>query len=229
MRKGAFGNNGPYPFTIVLAMAIITLGVVNIHAGQPQKPEASQQSSLLHFGGREVRIGSNVAPLTIVMYYSLTCPHCHDFQKEEFPKIQKEFIDKNLVLFIVRDFPTDSSAIKAAKIAWCHGTKQYLSFAQKLLETQEEWIPKDAQKIKEADKALHDIARELGISDTDYHKCLANENIEASILRASFEAQKTYQIDGAPAFLINGEVYKGESPFTTETIRKKLLEMNIHE
>lgn len=227
MRKGAFWTNHPYHFTIVFAMAVITLGMVNIYAGQPQKPEPSQQASLLHFGGREIKIGSNVAPLTIVMYYSLTCPHCHDFQKEEFPKIQKEFIDKGLVLFIVRDFPTDSSAIKAAKIAWCHGTKQYLSFAQKLLETQEAWVPKDVEKIKEADKSLHDIARELGISEADYHKCLANEDIEASILRSSFEAQKTYQIDGAPAFLINGEVYKGI--FTTETIRKKLLEMNIHE
>ena len=228
MRKGVFWTSHPYHFTIVFAMAVITLGMVNIHAGQPQKSEASHQPSLLHFGGREVKIGSNVAPLTIVMYYSLTCPHCHDFQKEEFPKIQKEFIDKGLVLFIVRDFPTDSSAIKAAKIAWCHGTKQYLPFAQKLLETQEEWVPKDAQKIKEADEVLQDIAtRDLGISEKEYNNCLTNKNIEASILRGSFEAQQTYQIDGAPAFLINGEVYKGI--FTTETIRKKLLEMNIHE
>ena len=96
-------------------------------------------SHLDNFGGHEVSLGKPTAPLTIIMYYSLTCPHCHDFHKHQLPKIEKDFIDKGLVRFIFRDFPTDSFAIKAAKIAWCHGTKQYLSFAQKLLETQNRW------------------------------------------------------------------------------------------
>ncbi|MCE3231487.1 MAG: hypothetical protein K0R52_1415 [Alphaproteobacteria bacterium] len=189
-------------------------------------PTTEKVPQLNNFGGQEISLGKP-APLTIVMYYSLTCPHCHEFQKEGLPKIQKEFIDKGLVQFIFRDFPTDSFAIKAAKIAWSHGARQYLPFAQKLLETQDQWVPKDPGKIQEADKALQDIAlKELGISEADYNKCLANEDVEKAILRTSFEAQKNHQISAAPAFLVNGKVYEGN--LTPEEIDKLLRDMGIH-
>jgi|GEM_PF-3578226 len=191
--------------------------------GQKSKSQDVEQTPLMNIKGMEVSMGDSKAPLTIVMYYSLTCPHCHDYQLQEIPKIKSEFIDKRLVRFIYRDFPTDSSAVKAAKIAWCHGKEQYLGFAKKLLETQDKWVPIDVAKLKEADKNLERIAKDLGISDTDYKKCLANEEIEASILRSSFEAQKTYSINAAPAFLVNNEYYDGI--VTADYIRDKLHKM----
>ena len=187
------------------------------------KAQNTEQAPLINMKGMEVGIGNSKAPLTIVMYYSLTCPHCHDYQVDEIPKIKAEFIDKGLVYFIYRDFPTDANAVKAAKIAWCHGTQQYLAFARKLLETQDKWVPIDVAKLKEADKNLVKIAKDLGISEVDYKKCLSNETIEASILRSSFEAQKTYSINAAPAFLVNNEYYDGI--VTADYIREKLHKM----
>lgn len=236
MRKGTRWKYLNYRFTIVLTLGTIAFALLNIPGQAEQAPKHPQtqgktepqpalkttipsNAPLSNFGGREVTIGNSHAPLTIVMYYSLTCPHCHDYQTHDLPKIQKEFIDKGLVRFIFRDFPTDAVAIKGAKIAWCHGAKQYISFAQKLLETQGKWAL--------SDKALHDIAtKELGISELDYQKCLVNENVESSILRSSFEAQRNFQIDAAPAFLINGKHHEGI--VTTDTIHEKLLEMGIH-
>jgi protein-disulfide isomerase len=227
-------------FMVALATTVIIFGSIyaipdksSQQSASPTKPEAHLQTQeknnapVTNFGGREVSIGNPHAPLTVVMYYSLTCPHCHEYQKDELPKIQKEYIDKNLVRFVFRDFPTDSTAIKAAKIAWCHGTQQYLDFARKLLETQEKWVPIDVAKIKEADKAFFEIAtHDLGISQTDFNKCMANTNIEASILRQSFEAQKVHEITAAPAFLLNGKYFDGI--VTTDVIQKKLFEMGIH-
>lgn len=189
-----------------------------------------------HLGGLQVSLGKPQAPLKVVMYYSLTCPHCHEFQKDELPKIQKEFIDKGLVQFIFRDFPTDWFAIKAAKIAWCHGREQYRPFAQKLLETQAKWLPaytgpdkeKQEKAIKEAEQALEAIARELGISHEDYQKCTAPDTeTEKTILRTSFEAQKSHQINAAPAFLVNGKVYN-KGILNPEAIHALLLDMGIH-
>jgi protein-disulfide isomerase len=241
MHKGTLLKYLGGSFIVVLSTAMLIAAPSQGFAEQkpitkpsPQtKPAPSLQTqspskpSLSNFIGREVRLGNPHAPLTIVMYYSLTCPHCHEYQKDELPKIQKEYIDKGLVQFIFRDFPTDSTAVKAAKIAWCHGIKEYLAFSRKLLETQDKWVPIDMEKIKEAEKAFHDIAtHELGISENDYQKCLVNENIEASILRQSFEAQKVYEINAAPAFLINNKYFDGI--VTTDTIQKHLLEMGIH-
>lgn len=247
MPKGKFGKFSIYLLSFAVILLAAVFGTINSYADP--KPESapkqksenvntegktalqphvkSESNSITNFGGREVSIGNSHAPITVVMYYSLTCPHCHHYQQDELPKIQKEYIDKGLVRFVFRDFPTDSSAIKAAKVAWCHGVKQYLSFARKLLETQDKWVPIDLAREKQSDQAFYDIAtKELGISDVDFKKCMANQNIEASILRQSFEAQRVYQIDAAPAFLINGK--HTNEIVTTETIQKKLLELGIH-
>lgn len=189
---------------------------------------SSRKSTQLPYTGLEFSIGVEHAPITIIMYYSLTCPHCHDFQAEEFPEIKTEFIDKGLVRFIFRDFPTDSFALKGAKIAWCHGKSQYLSFAKKLLSTQEKWAPHDPKDIANAEKALDEIVKELGINPSDYEKCIAQDtDTEKTILRTSFELQKEHDVHAAPAFLINGKIC--EKRPCVKYIREMLLNMGIHQ
>ena len=178
-----------------------------------------------HYSGLEASIGSPYAPLTIVMYYSLTCPHCHEFQEKVLPEIKSEFIDKGLVRFVFRDFPTDHLALKAAKIAWCMGKDQYLPIAKKLLAPQDDWAPIDPAQLKGAENALAKIAKEVAISNKDFRKCLANQSIEDTILRTSFEAQKTHQIIAAPAFLVNGKVFNED--MNVKAIQNLLLEMGI--
>lgn len=248
MHKGTNWKYLSYSFFIAFVLVVIVFSAMFANArvdqtiSTPQNTtsepshhtKSPQGQSILNFGAREVSIGNPHAPLTVVMYYSLSCPHCHDYQKDELPKIQREYIDKGLVRFVYRDFPTDATAIKAAKIAWCHGTKQYLNFSKKLMETQDKWVPSDLAKIKEAENAFREIAiKELGISPTDFQKCLVNENIESSILRQSFEAQKVHAIDAAPAFLINGKIYKDKKDdingiVTANVIQEKLAELGIH-
>jgi len=240
---------GQHSFCQYLCAIATTLMVIpgNAHARTAVEPKASLPSplgpstpqktpELGHLGGLQVSLGNPQAPLRVVMYYSLTCPHCHEFQKNDLPKIQKEFIDKGLVHFIFRDFPTDWFAIKAAKIAWCHGKERYLACSQKLLQTQGRWIPtytgadkgEQEEAMKKAEQALQAIATELGISGEDYQKCIAQDtDTEKTILRTSFEAQKLHQINAAPAFLVNGKVYD-KGILTPEAIDALLLNMGIH-
>lgn len=175
----------------------------------------------------EVSIGYAHAPLTIVMYYSLACPHCHEFQEKILPQIREEYIDKNLVRFVYRDFPTNQFALQAAKIAWCHGKAHYLAIAQKLLATQDKWVPESLKGVKEAEEALRNIALECGITEENYQKCLNDQDTEEVITTSSFELMKTHpEIKGAPAFIINNEVFDGD--LTAEYIHTRLLKMGIH-
>lgn len=209
MRKGILRG--------IVVLTLILIGLKETHAANPNS---------IHFSGLEVSIGKEHAPLIIVMYYSLTCPHCHIFQKEVLPEIQKKYIDKGLVRFVFRDFPTDGLAVQAAQIAWCLGKDQYMTIAQELLATQSEWSYKEGKPVPNPEKALHDIAIKLGIKEKDYRKCLANQATKDTILRTSFEAQKNHDIKGAPAFIINGELYDGD--LTVDTIEERLLNMGIH-
>ena len=47
-------------------------------------------------------LGNPNAPITVIEYASLTCPHCAHFQRDVFPRVKKEFIDTGKIRFIVQ-------------------------------------------------------------------------------------------------------------------------------
>ena len=52
-------------------------------------------------------LGKADAPVTIIEYASLTCPHCAHFAANTFPQIKKDLIDTGKVRWVYRDFPLD--------------------------------------------------------------------------------------------------------------------------
>jgi protein-disulfide isomerase len=64
-------------------------------------------------------LGSKDAPVTIIEYASMTCPHCAAFEKEVFPQIKSAYIDTGKVKFIFREFPLDQVALAASALARC--------------------------------------------------------------------------------------------------------------
>jgi protein-disulfide isomerase len=61
------------------------------------------------------------APVTIVEYASMTCPHCATFHKTTYPELKKKYIDTGKVRFIFREFPLDELAVAASMLARCAG------------------------------------------------------------------------------------------------------------
>src|SRR4029450_5686348 len=53
----------------------------------------------------ERALGKADAPITVIEYVSLTCPHCANFQKTVFPRVKKEVTDTGKARFIVRGVP----------------------------------------------------------------------------------------------------------------------------
>ena len=64
-------------------------------------------------------LGSAKAPVTIVEYSSLTCPHCADFAENVFPMLQSKYIDTGKVRFVSREFPLEIKAAGASMLARC--------------------------------------------------------------------------------------------------------------
>ena len=58
----------------------------------------------------EMVLGSESAPVTMIEYVSLTCPHCRAFHQKTFPYLKKNYISKGKVRYIVREFPIGRSA-----------------------------------------------------------------------------------------------------------------------
>ena len=83
----------------------------------------AQQAKAVEY--KEHVLGNPDAPVTIIEYASLTCPHCATFHNETLPEIKKSLIDTGKAKLIFRDYPLDGVAVRAAAVAQCAGDDRY--------------------------------------------------------------------------------------------------------
>ena len=158
-----------------------------------------------------VTIGSNDAKIKIKIFSSLTCPHCADFHKKVVSEIKKNYIDSGKVQLIFIDFPLDLAAFNASKLLHCLDQKKQITFLDTVYEKQNEWTI--GSNINEINNNLKKIVKNLGISSTNFDKCLNNEAIIDKILNGRIDAHKKYSIDSTPTIIINEEKFKGSASF----------------
>ena len=167
----------------------------------------------------EKSMGNENAPVTIIEYASLTCGHCAKFHKEDLPQLEKEYIDTGKVRLILRDFPLDQYALKAAAIARCAGNDRYFAFLKVLFDKQGVWLTEENPLV-----GLERIARVGGLSSEDFRVCLKNEAIEKGILQSRLDADKQFKINSTPTFIIDGKKYDGDHSFASI---KKVLDKKL--
>src|SRR5262245_56283194 len=80
--------------------------------------------------------GKADAPVTIIEYASMTCPHCAAFNKDVIPQLNKDYIETGKVKLIFREFPLDSIATLASTVARCFQGDQYFAFIDLLFANQ---------------------------------------------------------------------------------------------
>ena len=95
------------------------------------KAQGGIQGELLKESSKDIVLGNKNAPITIIEYASLSCPHCAYFARDAFPQLKNEYIDKGLVKFIFRDFPLNQHALTAGIIAKCHARNNPSSLSDK--------------------------------------------------------------------------------------------------
>ena len=165
-------------------------------------------------------LGDEAAPVLIVEYSSLTCPHCASFHEETLPEITKEYIDTGKVRLIFRDFPFGPRAKFASMIARCVDAGRYYGFLTVLFRDQEQWA---GSAQFEAD--LRRLSRLAGLSEADFNACRENQALLEGIERKAAEAGEKYGIESTPSFIINGEKISGALPFEEfKTVIDKALE-----
>ena len=154
----------------------------------------------------DIIIGKDDAPITIVEYASMTCPHCADFQTKVFPELKTKYIDTGKVRYMLREFPLDNLAAAAFMLARCGGNDRYYPMVDALFETQETW----AAPGGDAKEKLLQIARQAGISKEQFDQCLANKELFGKIVKTREIANDKFQVDSTPTFFVNGKRLKGD-------------------
>jgi protein-disulfide isomerase len=152
----------------------------------------------------EQALGDPNAPVTLIEYASLTCPHCAQFHTEVLPGLKERYIEDGKVRLIYRDFPLDERALMAAALAHCAGPDRYFGFLDVLFETQSSWAGASDYLV-----ALKRLGKLGGMSDEQMDQCLADEELTNGILQTRLDGQNEHQVSSTPTLVINGEVYAG--------------------
>ena len=153
----------------------------------------------------ESSIGDANAPVTIIEYSSLTCPHCAAFHTKTLPELKKRYLDTGKVRLVVRDFPLDQIALKAAVIAHCAGPERRPQFIDVFFAQQASW-----SRANDPVQALKQLAQLGGLSAAQADACLADKSLEDAVLQARLEGQQKFDISSTPTFIIDGKAYAGD-------------------
>lgn len=156
-------------------------------------------------------MGSEDAAITLIVWASVTCPHCGTWFSEEWPVVKSELIDTGKLRVVFREFPTSPAqmAMTGFLLAECAPSGKYMSVIEYQMEKQKE-IFKDASEGR-GREAYNKIAKLAGMEDDDaITACLRNPDMLAHI-QTNADRARAAKVRGVPAFFINGETYKGES------------------
>lgn len=153
----------------------------------------------------ETAFGDRNAPVTIVEYSSLTCPHCAAFHRDTLPRIKERYIDTGKVRFVYRDFPLDRLALAAAVIGRCVDPARHFAFIDMLYRDQDTW-----SRSRDPLAELKVRAQLAGLSESQFEACLDNKPLIQAVQQRAQEGQQQYGIDSTPSFIINGKKISGE-------------------
>lgn len=152
----------------------------------------------------ETAIGGSTAPVTMIEYSSLSCPHCANFHNNTYPELKKRYIDTGKVRMIFRDFPLNQPAVQATVVAHCGGADRYVGFIDVLFKTQANWA-----QSHDTVSELKKLARLGGLSEEQVDACLNDQSLVDSILQGRLKWQKEHNVQSTPTFVINDQVYPG--------------------
>ena len=153
----------------------------------------------------DMAVGAPDAPVTLIEYFSLTCPHCEWFHKNVYKQLKSDYVDAGRLRFVARDFPLNAPALQAAVLAHCAGRERYFTFIDVLFQTFDDW----ASSRDFTDK-LGQIGELGGVSRDQFADCLADQGLENSIFQSIADAQAEYDVSGTPTLVVNGEKYDGK-------------------
>jgi len=162
-------------------------------------------AELAHTGpDGDVMVGSDKAPVTIIEYASMTCPHCAHFATTTFPELKQRYIDTGKVRYTLREFPLDALAAAGFMLARCGGNDKYMPIVDTLFAKQADWI------VKEPLPALKSIAKQFGFTEDSFDQCLANQRLLDSIQEVRDHAAEKLGVNSTPTFFINGKRLIGD-------------------
>jgi protein-disulfide isomerase len=148
-------------------------------------------------------LGSDDAKLTIVEFSDMQCPACAEYANLVAPEIFKQFVDTGKVRWVFKHRPLPMhpfAPIGAAATECASDQGQFWEMHDALFADQETWAGTDGTWTEaQAEKALVGIAKELGLDDDSFSKCINSRQPLERVLYDLYDAEGV--ISSTPSFV----------------------------
>lgn len=178
-------------------------------AAQPKaKPKAKPAAKAAFLASPDdMTMGSPKAPVTVVEYASVGCPHCAHWDMEVFDAFKAKYIDTGQVRFVYREILAGSAVLAAAGFitARCAPPEQYFPIVREIYRQQ--------QTIAESGDfrtGLLKIAQGAGVDEAAWRACIGDTATFNAVQDRSAANSDLGQVEFTPTFVINGVKLVGD-------------------
>ena len=185
------------------AIAIVA-AIAGIETLQPAAAQSVTAVELLvppPLGDRT--LGKDDAPVTVVEYASMTCPHCAHFHESTYPELKKRYIDTGKVRFMFREFPLDPLAAGASMLARCADKDKFYPLIETLFQQQRKWA------VEKPIPHLMAIAKQAGMSEQKFNACLSDQKMLDAMQAEQKRATEKFGVNSTPTLFVNGKKVVG--------------------
>lgn len=145
-------------------------------------------------------LGKADAPNIIIDYFSFTCPFCANFNAAVMPAVKKEWVETGKARLVMRHFPSDQVATRAALMAEGAGPK-FFEAVDAIFKSQTDWLTAPDPSAELA-KSLTG----LGISPQKAVAFMSDDKLLDKVLIDVQSGQKL-GVSGTPNLFINEQYY----------------------
>ena len=168
-------------------------------------------------------MGNPNAPVKLVEYASITCPHCAEFSEQGGATLRERYVRSGQVSWEYRPyiiFPTDPGIFMLLR---CLGPQAFFHVSDQLYADQRTWMGR-LQSVPQAElqalqsqppaqqaaallraSGLDQFFRQRGMPEGRMNQCLADQASLDQLGEITRRASQEENVTGTPSFFINGE------------------------
>lgn len=152
-------------------------------------------------------VGSDAAPIKMIVYASVTCGHCGGWFTNEYPILKKDYIDTGKVQMAFREIPTPPQQVSVLGfvVANCAPQDKYMDHIVHQMQNQEATFK--ALEDGKAQEVVDGWTEMAGLKNKAEVDACFNEKAHIDRINRSSMRMTQAGMQGVPGIVINGEIF----------------------